>query len=470
MGVEDAPHLLVLDGDQTFTRTLCRLLSENGYRATGRSTTLALEEFLATRPVDLILVDLSLPGPGGGSILQSLRRLPANADLPILALTSTSPEDASVEALGLGASDVMTKPVRVRELLARIRTHLRAGRALNQARAEARSQAALVALLQELTTNLPQRDLLQVLVRQVATGLRIPRCSIIFGKPGGSRATVAAASENPMLRDLPVDIDRYPEIRQALSTGEVVLVEDAAAHPLYESVSGTETTSSLVLPFSLRGERAGVFFLRTGPGDPPLGHADLRFAARVVESAAAAIEKSQDHEESRHRESAMRQLAETDPLTGLFNRRALDERLKREVERATRYGTVLTCVMIDIDHFKAANDRFGHQAGDKVLAQFAEMLRREQRAVDTVARYGGEEFVVLLPETGSAGARLFADRILRRVTLAAFGPPEVPIALTISIGLATFPDERAGDADGLVQLADRNLLRAKSDGRNRYRD
>lgn len=470
MGAEDAPHLLVLDGDQTFTRTLCRLLTENGYRATGLSTTLALEEFLATRPIDLILVDLSLPGPGGGSILESLRRLPAIADLPILALTGTSPEDASVEALRLGASDVIIKPVRVRELLARIRTHLRAGRALNQARAEARSQAALVALLQELTTNLPSRDLLQVLVRQVATGLRIPRCSIIFGKPGGSRATVAAASENPMLRDLSVEIDRYPEIRQALSTGEVVLVEDAAAHPLYETVLETETTSSLVLPFSLRGERAGVFFLRTGPGDPPLGDADLRFAARVVESAAAAIEKSQDHEESRHRESAMRQLAETDPLTGLFNRRALDDRLKREVDRATRYGTVLTCVMIDIDHFKAANDRYGHQVGDKVLAQFAEMLRREQRAVDTVARYGGEEFVVLLPETGSAGARLFADRILRRVTLAAFGPPEAPIPITISIGLATFPDERAGDAEGLVRLADRNLLRAKSDGRNRYRD
>jgi len=87
-----------------------------------------------------------------------------------------------------------------------------------------------------------------------------------------------------------------------------------------------------------------------------------------------------------------------------------------------------------------------------------------------VARYGGEEFVVLLPETGSAGARLFADRILRRVSLAAFGPPETPIPLTISVGLATFPDERAVDAEGLLQLADRNLLRAKSDGRNRYRD
>ena len=470
MTTASAAHILVLDGDQTFTRTVCRLLGENGYQPASLPSPHALEEYLATKPVDLLLLDLSLPAPGGGSILESLRKEPAFAELPILALTSANPEDVSVEALRLGASDVITKPVRVRELLARIRTHLRAGRALNQARAEARSQAALVALLQEITTNLPSRDLLQVLVRQVAAGLRIPRCSIIFGKPGAARATVAAASENPMLRDLAVDMDRYPEIRQALATGEVVLVEDAGSHPLYESVSDLQTTSSLVLPFSLRGERAGVFFLRTGPGDPPLGDADLRFAAKVVESAATAIEKSQDHEESRHRESTMRQLAETDPLTGLLNRRALDDRLRREVEKASRSGTVLTCIMIDIDHFKAANDKFGHQAGDRVLAQFGELLRREQRTVDTVARYGGEEFVVLLPETGSAGARLFADRILRRVSLAAFGPPETPIPVTVSIGVATFPDERAVDGEGLLRLADRQLLRAKSDGRNRYRD
>ena len=470
MTTASAAHVLVLDSDQTFTRTVCRLLGENGYQATSLSSALALNEYLATKPVDLLLLDLSLPAPGGGSVLEALRKEPAYAELPILAVTGSNPEDASVEALRLGASDVITKPVRVRELLARIRTHLRAGRVLNQARAEARSQAALVGLLQEITTNLPSRDLLQVLVRQVAAGLRIPRCSIIFGKPGASRATVAAASENPMLRDLAVDVDRYPEIRQALATGEVLLVEDAGSHPLYESVSDLQTTSSLVLPFSLRGERAGVFFLRTGPGDPPLGDADLRFAAKVVESAASAIEKSQDHEESRNRESTMRQLAETDPLTGLLNRRALDERLPREVDRAARAGTVLTCIMIDIDHFKAANDKYGHQAGDRVLTQFGELLRREQRTVDTVARYGGEEFVVLLPETGSAGARLFADRILRRVTLAAFGPPETPIPITVSIGLATFPDERAVDGEGLLRLADRNLLRAKTDGRNRYRD
>jgi two-component system cell cycle response regulator len=470
MDLPHAPHLLVVDDDQTFSRTLCRILTENGYRAASLSNGGSLEEYLATRPVDLLLLDLSLPGAPGRTILESLRKDPVHADLPVLALTTAGPEEASVEALGLGASDVITKPVRVRELLARIRVHLRAGRALNQARAEARAQAVLVSLLQEITGDLPPRDLFQVLVRQVAAGLRIPRCSILFGKPGGERVTVAAASETPMLHDLTVDAERYPEIRRALETGEVLLVQDATSHPLYKSVTGLETTSSLVLPFSLRGERAGVFFLRTGPGDPPLGDADLRFARQVVESAASAIEKSQDHEEAGHRESAMRQLAETDPLTGLSNRRALDSRLGPEVERATRYGTVLTCAMIDIDHFKATNDRFGHAAGDRVLAQFAELLRREQRAVDTVARFGGEEFVILLPETGSAGARLFAERILRRVAVASFGPPDTPIPVTVSIGLATFPDERAVDGEGLLRLADTNLLRATADGRNRYRD
>jgi len=411
-----------------------------------------------------------LPGKDGVSLLETVRQDTAHRDLPILALTAGSPEEASVQALSLGASDVLGKPVRVRELLARVRTHLRAGRALNQAKAEARSQAALVELLREITLNLPPRELFQVLVRQVAAGLRIPRCSILLGRPGADRATVVAASENPMLRELSIELPRYPEIRRALETGEVVLVGDVTADPVFQGMQDLSTTSALVLPFNLRGERAGVFFLRTGPGDPPLGDADLRFAGRVVESAAAAIEKSLDREESNRRQEAMRQLAETDALTGLLNRRALNEKLLREVERASRYGTVLTCVMIDIDHFKQANDRYGHQAGDRVLVQFAELLRREQRSVDVVARYGGEEFVVLLPETGSAGARLFAERVLRRVSNAAFGEADTPIPITVSLGIATFPDERAGDAEALLRLADRNLLRAKTDGRNRYRD
>ena len=91
-------------------------------------------------------------------------------------------------------------------------------------------------------------------------------------------------------------------------------------------------------------------------------------------------------------------------------------------------------------------------------------------AVDIVARYGGEEFVILLPETGVTGARIFAERILRRVAANEFGEPGHPVHLTTSIGVATYPDERIDDGDGMLRLADENLYKAKNDGRNRFRD
>lgn len=465
-----ASHILILDDDQTLARTLARLLTENGYETASLSSGEALFEYLATRVVDLLILDLGLPGESGLTLLGRIKQDPAHRDLPVLVLSSSPPEEASVAALGLGAADFVGKPFRVKELLARIRAHLRAGRELHQARAAARAQTTLVELLREITADLAPGELFQVLVRRVAAGLRIPRCSILLARPGAERATVVAASEDPMLRDLQVDLARYPEIRQALDTGETLLVRDALSDPLFQGVGAVSTTSALVLPFSLRGEQAGIFYLRTGEGDPPLGEPDLRFAKQVIDAAVAAIEKAFDLEAALRREGHMRRLVETDSLTGLYNRRALMDHLSQEVERAMRYGTVLTCVMIDLDRFKDTNDAHGHQAGDRILKQFADLLRREQRAVDVVGRYGGEEFVVLLPETGQSGARLFAERIIRRVGNTNFGDEATPIPLTISVGLATFPDDHTVDGESLLRVADRNLLRAKADGRNRYRD
>jgi len=184
----------------------------------------------------------------------------------------------------------------------------------------------------------------------------------------------------------------------------------------------------------------------------------------------AALEKAYDLENAVLGQEQMRQLAETDPLTETFNRRALTEKLQQEVERANRYATFLTCLMIDIDNFKAINDTYGHLVGDNVLRQLAGIFRREQRAVDIVARYGGEEFVILLPETANSGARIFAERILRRVATHDFGDANRPVRATISIGIASYPDDRVSDGEGLLKLADANLYKAKMDGRNRFRD
>ena len=196
----------------------------------------------------------------------------------------------------------------------------------------------------------------------------------------------------------------------------------------------------------------------------------MAFADQVTKAAVAALEKAYDLESAVAGQEEFKHLAETDPLTDTYNRRALVEKLAGELDRTTRYGTVLTCLMLDIDNFKSINDTYGHLMGDRVLRLLAGILRREQRSVDVVARYGGEEFVVLLPETGLSGARIFAERILRRVAGHDFGEGGRPVRVTVSIGIATYPDERVNDGESLLRLADTNLYKAKNDGRNRFRD
>ena len=336
----------------------------------------------------------------------------------------------------------------------------------------------MVDILQEVTASLKPEEIYQILVRRVAHGLKISKCSLIIANHDDDYALVAAAYENPMLRNLRIDLRRYPEIRRALDTGQVVLVQDVLTDPLYHDVraewealgQAVPTRSAIALPFNLREQPAGVFFLRTTDEDPPLDHRDVDFAEQVIRAAVAALEKAYDLENAVLGREQMKQLAETDPLTETYNRRALTEKLAQEVERANRYGTVLACLMVDLDNFKHINDAHGHLVGDSVLRQLAVILRREQRSVDIVSRYGGEEFVVLLPETAASGARIFAERILRRVSGHDFGDSGRPVHVTISVGIACYPDERAPDGESLLRLADSNLYKAKADGRNRYRD
>ncbi|MGH7702654.1 MAG: diguanylate cyclase [Gemmatimonadales bacterium] len=473
-----APKILVADDDQALTRTLSWILKESGYEVMSVPGGEHLLEHLASDQFDLLLLDIMMPKVDGLQLLERVKNDPRHKDLPVLMISSMPPEEATVRALGLGAADFISKPFRVRELLARVKAHLRVGRELNQARAEARSRTEMVDILQEVTASLKPDEIYHILVRRVARGLKISKCSLIVASPGDEFGVVVAAYENPMLRNLRVELKRYPEVQRAIATHEVVLVQDVMSDPLYSNVRAeweaegrmVPTRSAIALPFSLRDQPAGIFFLRTTDEDPPLNRQDVEFADQVIRAAVAALEKAYDLENAVLGKEQMKQLAETDPLTETFNRRALAEKLLQEMERANRYGTVLTCLMIDIDNFKLINDTHGHLVGDSVLRQLAGILRREQRAVDVVARYGGEEFVVLLPETASSGARIFAERILRRVSTHDFGESGHPVHVTISIGIAAFPDDRVSDGESLLKLADANLYKAKLDGRNRFRD
>jgi diguanylate cyclase (GGDEF)-like protein len=157
----------------------------------------------------------------------------------------------------------------------------------------------------------------------------------------------------------------------------------------------------------------------------------------------------------------MQTLALCDPLTELPNRRACEMTLRREVARSTREGKALSVILLDVDHFKTVNDRFGHEAGDRLLVRIAQVLRDSLRASDAPARWAGDEFVAVLPSTSLAQAQLVAERIRRAVTESELGPS--PITITLGI---TQLSAGADDILSLLARADRNLYQAKRDGRN----
>ena len=152
----------------------------------------------------------------------------------------------------------------------------------------------------------------------------------------------------------------------------------------------------------------------------------------------------------------------TDALTRIGNRAAFDLRLNEEIYRAHRYGTALSLMLLDVDHFKSYNDSFGHPAGDAVLQQVAQVLRSRARPSDFVARYGGEEFAVVLTTTDRSGAQKVAEAMRAGIEQAEFPQRRI----TVSIGVATLR-EGVADRAALVKAADTALYAAKHDGRNR---
>jgi two-component system, cell cycle response regulator len=162
----------------------------------------------------------------------------------------------------------------------------------------------------------------------------------------------------------------------------------------------------------------------------------------------------------------------TDELTGLKNRRAFDERLLEEFRRAQRYADPVSLIMIDLDHFKSVNDRFGHPFGDTVLRGAAEQLRASTRDPDICSRYGGEEFAVILPKTHLQGALAVAERIWRELGARAFPLPsgapgaDEPLHVTASMGIAFYPSKDITSPELLLRYADEALYQAKRSGRN----
>jgi len=227
----------------------------------------------------------------------------------------------------------------------------------------------------------------------------------------------------------------------------------------------------MAVPFSVPGSVTGVLALYDRVGGDEFDDPDLVTLRTFAGQAAIAVENVRVHEEAQR-------LSHTDALTSLYNYRTLRDSLRREVERASRFGHKLCVLALDLDRFKEVNDSYGHAAGDVVLVEFARRVRSVIREVDLAFRRGGEEFVVLLPETDALGGIVVAERINAAVRDAPVAvPPKLPsargggappgIPVTVSIGIAVYP-EHGPTGPAVLEIADDALYGAKAAGRDTF--
>ncbi len=178
-------------------------------------------------------------------------------------------------------------------------------------------------------------------------------------------------------------------------------------------------------------------------------------------------DKIKQFDQLTQRITQLEEVCTVDPLTNLYNRRYLEERIEKEISRSHRRGFPISCLMIDVDNFKSINDTYGHQTGDIVLMKIALILMDSCRTADVICRYGGEEFTVVLPETDTTGALMTAERIREKVENEVFSINGVDFSISVSIGVSSKTANQPINKQILIELADKSLYKAKRSGKNR---
>lgn len=331
-----------------------------------------------------------------------------------------------------------------------------------------RSQLAesLQRFLERISSTDPDKTFLAILAHAKEL-LQVERASLwVFDE--SSNELILKAAEG-----LSVDEGEINRIRlgegisgKVLESGQPLVVEnlETAGIALASLDRNYRTKSFICYPVTMSGRKIGVLNVTDKSSHGTFDDVDLSLLEIIGPQIAVALERAEWQE----RATKFQLMSITDPLTGLLNRRYLEERLTEELNRSERYSYSVSCLMIDIDDFKNYNDRNGHQAGDVALKITAHSLKAALRSADVACRYGGEEFCILLPQTSLTEAGVIAERMRQRVTETDYphGKSQPLGTVSISIGISTFA-KHINTAEKVIAAADRALYVAKNQGKNR---
>lgn len=404
-------------------------------------------------PVDLVLLDIMMPGMDGFEVCERLKANSRTAHIPVVMVTALDQPSDRVRGLKAGADDFLTKPVNDLQLMSRVKSLVRLKNVSDELRL--RAQTAHTIGLQDLVR--PDRP----------------------DEPGNILLVDArASSQERLLRALkPIaDVSVISDPQAALfeaaeSNFDLVIVnanfDDYDPLRLCSQLRSLECTRFIpILLVTEQGrDEMVVRALELGVTDYVMRPVDPN---ELVARSLTQIRRKHCNDRLRASVQQTIELAITDDLTGLHNRRYLDNHLKLLMDRAAARGRPLSICITDIDRFKHINDTYGHDAGDEVLREFANRVRATVRGADLACRFGGEEFVIVMPDTTPEMAAIVAERLRLMVESRAFAIPQADTVhpVTASLGISSLRAE-SDTPEALLKRADMALYQAKNNGRNR---
>jgi two-component system cell cycle response regulator len=448
-------RVLVVDDVPANVKLLEARLSAEYFDVTTASNGIEALALCERAECDIILLDVMMPELDGFEVCRKLKSNPQTHHIPVVMVTALDQPSDRVRGLEAGADDFLTKPVTDIALISRVRSLAR----LKMVTDELRMRAVTS---KEIGLQSPEREAV------LDTG-RGGRVLIVDDRQSSYERIVATLSAEHT-----VDVEPNPNealFRSAEGNYDLVVVslnlKEFDGLRLCSQVRSLERTRNLPILALAESDSTAKLArgLEIGVNDYLVRPIDKNeMLARVRTQ----IKKKRYTERLRDNVQMSIELAITDGLTGLFNRRYMETHLGTLVDQSAARGKPITVLVLDIDYFKAINDSYGHDAGDDVLREFALRIRKATRNIDLACRYGGEEFVIVMPETDMAVATAVAERLRRRIATEPFAIQKGArhLEVTISIGIAALSG--VGDnAATILKRADQALYRAKRDGRNR---
>lgn len=448
-------RVLVVDDIELNARYLEILLRRDYYDVVHATSGPGALEILSDTSIDIVLLDVMMPEMDGFEVCRQIKSTPSTTHVPVVMVTTLGAPEDRVTGLQAGADDFLTKPVNDVALMARVRSLVRLKHLTDEIRLRAETSAELG--VDQGSMTISDGDALDgniLIAEEPGFSLELLQKTLapdhrLTVVTNGDQVAATAGDGGFDLAILSFDL---PDTDGLGLCGQLRSMARTRQMPILIMVEGFQEQ------ILIKGLDIGVNDYLMRPIEPNELSARIRtqikrtrYAQRLRDSYRKSIE-----------------LAITDPLTGLYNRRYLSSHLKKEIESAGKSEKPLSLAMMDVDFFKEVNDTHGHDVGDEVLTQIADRITKNLRGIDLACRVGGEEFVIVMPDTEGAFAYQVVDRLRRQMADDPFvvSTDEGILHLTASFGVTQFGGD-GDNGDDMLKRADSALYEAKDNGRNR---